>query len=95
MTKTNGNGIMKEGDSVNLTCINGCDSGGFSSCFTWFKNGDPINEGPILYLSNISSTNSGNYSCSLKTQRGTTSGVIHINAECEYWTEDQYFTGSQ
>lgn len=92
MTKPDGNGTIKEGDSVTLTCINGCDGGNLSSVFTWFKNGELINEGPVLYLSNMSSTNSGNYTCSLKTHTGTTSGVINIDVECEYWTQDQHFT---
>ncbi|KAF1379534.1 hypothetical protein PFLUV_G00177050 [Perca fluviatilis] len=80
VTKPNGNGTTKEGDSVNLTCRNSCD-GSKLSAFTWFKNGEPITEGPTLYLSNMSSTNSGNYTCSLKTHTGTTSGVIHIDVE--------------
>uniref|UniRef100_A0A8C9YYT5 Ig-like domain-containing protein n=1 Tax=Sander lucioperca TaxID=283035 RepID=A0A8C9YYT5_SANLU len=71
----------KEGDSVKLTCRNSCDGGNLLSTFTWFKNGEPITEGPTLYLSNMSYTNSGNYTCSLKTHTGTTSGVIHIDVE--------------
>ncbi|KAK2833426.1 hypothetical protein Q5P01_017315 [Channa striata] len=73
----NENETMKEGDSVNLTCINACDS----SALTWFKNGEVINKGPGLYFSNISSTDSGNYTCSLKTQPGVTSRIININVE--------------
>ncbi|XP_040918970.1 B-cell receptor CD22-like isoform X2 [Toxotes jaculatrix] len=80
-TKTNGNRTMKEGDSVNLTCINSCDGGDPSSAFIWFKNGEPISEGPVFYLRNISSTNSGNYTCSLKTHKETTSGIINTDAE--------------
>ncbi|XP_042248308.1 B-cell receptor CD22-like [Thunnus maccoyii] len=79
--KPHGNEMMKEGESVNLICINSCDGINISSAFTWFKNGEPINEGPVLYLSNMSSTSSGNYTCSLKTHTGTTSGVININVE--------------
>ncbi|XP_051244871.1 B-cell receptor CD22 isoform X3 [Dicentrarchus labrax] len=79
MTKPNVNGTVKEGDSINLTCINSCDD--LSSAFTWFKSGEPFSEGPVLYLSNMSSTNSGNYTCSLKTHTGTTSGVINIDVE--------------
>uniref|UniRef100_A0A3B4UBN8 Ig-like domain-containing protein n=1 Tax=Seriola dumerili TaxID=41447 RepID=A0A3B4UBN8_SERDU len=91
VTKTNGNGTMKEGDSVNLTCINSCNGGDLSSAFTWFKNGKAISEGRALYLSNISSTTSGNYTCSITTHKGTSSEVININVEREYWTQDQYF----
>ncbi|XP_022608364.1 B-cell receptor CD22-like [Seriola dumerili] len=81
VTKTNGNGTMKEGDSVNLTCINSCNGGDLSSAFTWFKNGKAISEGRALYLSNISSTTSGNYTCSITTHKGTSSEVININVE--------------
>ncbi|KAA8582598.1 hypothetical protein FQN60_003829 [Etheostoma spectabile] len=81
VTKPNGNRTAKEGDSVNLTCRNGCDGGNLLSTFTWFKNGEPITEGPTLYLSNMSSTNSGNYTCSLKRHTAASSGVIHIDVE--------------
>uniref|UniRef100_A0A8C4HBG4 Ig-like domain-containing protein n=1 Tax=Dicentrarchus labrax TaxID=13489 RepID=A0A8C4HBG4_DICLA len=74
-----GGKTMNEGESVNLTCINSCDD--LSSAFTWFKSGEPFSEGPVLYLSNMSSTNSGNYTCSLKSHTGTTSGVINIDVE--------------
>uniref|UniRef100_A0A3Q1B4E4 Ig-like domain-containing protein n=1 Tax=Amphiprion ocellaris TaxID=80972 RepID=A0A3Q1B4E4_AMPOC len=76
MAKTKGKEAVKEGDSVNVTCINSCDGGNISSVFTWFKDGESINEGPVLYLTNISSANSGNYTCSLKAHRGTTSRVL-------------------
>ncbi|XP_068574394.1 B-cell receptor CD22-like isoform X2 [Cebidichthys violaceus] len=81
VTQPDGNRTTKEGDSMNLTCINVCDHDNLSSAFIWFKNGELIKEGPVLYLSNMSSTNSGNYACSLKTHTGTTSGVIHIDVE--------------
>ncbi|XP_023265812.1 B-cell receptor CD22-like [Seriola lalandi dorsalis] len=64
VTKTNGNRTMKEGDSVNLTCINSCDGGDLSSAITWFKNGKLLNQQSVLFLNKISSTNSGNYTCS-------------------------------
>ncbi|KAE8283231.1 hypothetical protein D5F01_LYC18632 [Larimichthys crocea] len=81
LAKLSGSRSFKEGDSVNMTCTNSCDDGHRSSIFTWLKNGEPIHEGPVLYLSNISSTNNGNYTCSLKTQRATTSEVINIDVE--------------
>ncbi|TKS91985.1 B-cell receptor CD22 B-lymphocyte cell adhesion molecule [Collichthys lucidus] len=81
LAKLNGSRSFKEGDSVNMTCTNSCDGGHRSSIFTWLKNGEPIHEGPVLYVSNISSTNTGNYTCSLKTQRATTSEVINIDVE--------------
>ncbi|XP_041813563.1 B-cell receptor CD22-like [Chelmon rostratus] len=81
VSKHNVNGATKEGDSVKLTCRNGCDGDHLSSAFSWLKNGEIINKGPVLYLSNMSSTNSGNYTCSLKTHTGTTSEIINIDVE--------------
>uniref|UniRef100_A0A3Q3AB48 Ig-like domain-containing protein n=2 Tax=Kryptolebias marmoratus TaxID=37003 RepID=A0A3Q3AB48_KRYMA len=75
---SNEDGTIKEGDSVTLSCTNSCDGDNPSSVFTWFKNGEPINEGKVLDFRNISFANSGNYSCSLKTQRGTTSGIRRV-----------------
>ncbi|XP_033501537.1 B-cell receptor CD22-like [Epinephelus lanceolatus] len=81
VTKPDGNRRTKEGDSVNLTCINSCDGGNLSSAFTWFKNGELINEGPVLYLSNMSTATSGSYTCSLEAHTGTASGVVNIDVE--------------
>ncbi|KAM3598879.1 uncharacterized protein V6R79_023814 [Siganus canaliculatus] len=75
---TSESGPTKEGDSVNLTCINDCD---LSSDFTWLQNKEPIYEGPVLSLSNVSDAHSGNYSCSLKTYPGATSAVTNIDVE--------------
>nr|XP_040048057.1 B-cell receptor CD22-like [Gasterosteus aculeatus aculeatus] len=77
-TRPDGVRATEEGDSVNLTCVNVCDK--HSSAFIWFKNGEPINEGPVLYLNNVSSTNSGNYTCSLR-RHTETSGVLNIDVE--------------
>ena len=90
VTNPDGHRATQEGDSLNLTCTNSCDGGNLSSAFTWFKNGEHINEGSILYLSNMSSENSGNYICSLKTHTGATSGAIYIDVECK-WTQVQHF----
>ncbi|XP_071386631.1 B-cell receptor CD22-like [Centroberyx affinis] len=79
--KPNGEGIMKEGESVNLTCVNGCDGGNHSSAIAWFKDGEPFNEGPVLYIHNMSSTSSGSYACSLKKHTGTLSEVVSIHVE--------------
>uniref|UniRef100_A0AAQ5ZRW2 Ig-like domain-containing protein n=1 Tax=Amphiprion ocellaris TaxID=80972 RepID=A0AAQ5ZRW2_AMPOC len=82
VTKPSEKETMKEGDTVNVTCVNSCDDGRKrSSEFIWFKDGESIIEGPVLHLINMSYTNSGNYTCSLKTHTGTTSGVKHIDVE--------------
>lgn len=76
---------MKEGESVNLTCNNSCDGGEGSSAISWFKDGEHINEGPVLHLNNLTSTSSsGSYACSLKNDPGTLSGVVHVSVGCKY-----------
>ncbi|XP_055366848.1 sialoadhesin-like [Betta splendens] len=77
---TDGDETPKEGDAVKLTCSNQCDVNGLSS-FTWWKDGQLVHEGPVLHLSNISYTDSGNYSCSPNAQRRPTSEVIAIDVE--------------
>uniref|UniRef100_A0A3B4EQ28 B-cell receptor CD22 n=1 Tax=Pundamilia nyererei TaxID=303518 RepID=A0A3B4EQ28_9CICH len=81
MTKLKRHESIQEGDSVNLTCTDRCDVGNFSSVFTWFKNGEYLQDGRVLQLRNVSFTNSGNYTCSLKTGIETTSGVRHVDVE--------------
>lgn len=84
MTKLKRHESIQEGDSVNLTCTDRCDVGNFSSVFIWFKNGEHLQDGRVLQLRNVSFTNSGNYTCSVKTGTGTTSGVLHVDVEREY-----------
>nr|XP_013769096.1 PREDICTED: uncharacterized protein LOC106456368 [Pundamilia nyererei] len=86
MTKLKRHESIQEGDSVNLTCTDRCDVGNFSSVFTWFKNGEYLQDGRVLQLRNVSFTNSGNYTCSLKTGIETTSGVRHVDVELYWWT---------
>uniref|UniRef100_A0A3Q0S8T6 Ig-like domain-containing protein n=1 Tax=Amphilophus citrinellus TaxID=61819 RepID=A0A3Q0S8T6_AMPCI len=78
---------VQEGDSVNLTCTNSCDRRNLSFVFTWFKNGGRLHERQMLHLRNVSFTDSGNYSCSLKADTEATSEVLHVDVECEYCTE--------
>uniref|UniRef100_A0A3B4EQ31 Ig-like domain-containing protein n=1 Tax=Pundamilia nyererei TaxID=303518 RepID=A0A3B4EQ31_9CICH len=80
-TGKSGSTLKIVGDSVNLTCTDRCDVGNFSSVFTWFKNGEYLQDGRVLQLRNVSFTNSGNYTCSLKTGIETTSGVRHVDVE--------------
>ncbi|XP_043955944.1 sialic acid-binding Ig-like lectin 12 isoform X3 [Gambusia affinis] len=72
---------IKEGDSVNLTCKNRCDGEEGSYGYSWFKDGEAINEGQVLHLTNVSSKHSGNYTCSLKMKNGTTSGIVQVDVE--------------
>ncbi|PWA17670.1 hypothetical protein CCH79_00008394, partial [Gambusia affinis] len=72
---------IKEGDSVNLTCKNRCDGEEGSYGYSWFKDGEAINEGQVLHLTNVSSKHSGNYTCSLNMKNGTTSGIVQVDVE--------------
>ncbi|XP_029629927.1 B-cell receptor CD22 isoform X1 [Salmo trutta] len=68
---------IKEGDCVNLTCMNNC-----SSAVMWFRNGKPLQEeSSTLYLCDISFQDSGNYSCSPKHYNRPLSEVIRVNVE--------------
>ncbi|XP_071250607.1 B-cell receptor CD22-like [Salvelinus alpinus] len=68
---------IKEGDCVNLTCMNNC-----SSAVMWFRNGKPLQEeSSTLYLCDISFQDSGNYSCSPKHHNRPLSEVIKVNVE--------------
>lgn len=88
MLLSSGDGPVKEGDSLDLTCRNDCDGDKASSSFTWFKNGLPFWNGTVLGLTSVSSWHSGKYSCSLNEHSGTTSGIQDINVECEYAEHD-------
>ncbi|KAK6312344.1 hypothetical protein J4Q44_G00180080 [Coregonus suidteri] len=77
MTTPKVHGPIKEGDCVNLTCMNNC-----SSAVMWFKNRKPLQEeSSTLYLRDISFQDSGNYSCSPKHHNRPLSDVIRVNVE--------------
>lgn len=92
VTKPKRSRTTEEGDSVSLTCMSACDGSNSSSVFTWFKDGELLHEGSVLHLSNVSTTSSGNYTCSLKTQPGTSSKAINIDVEREYRSKVQQIT---
>uniref|UniRef100_A0A3B3S4C1 Ig-like domain-containing protein n=1 Tax=Paramormyrops kingsleyae TaxID=1676925 RepID=A0A3B3S4C1_9TELE len=80
MTSSGGNGTLREGDSVNLTC----DTGNCSHSqleFTWFKDNQHLPETQsTLQFDPVSYHHSGKYWCALKGYRETESDVILLNS---------------
>nr|XP_023697049.1 B-cell receptor CD22-like isoform X2 [Paramormyrops kingsleyae] len=81
MTSSGGNGTLREGDSVNLTC----DTGNCSHSqleFTWFKDNQHLPETQsTLQFDPVSYHHSGKYWCALKGYRETESDVILLNVQ--------------
>uniref|UniRef100_A0A4W5Q252 B-cell receptor CD22 n=1 Tax=Hucho hucho TaxID=62062 RepID=A0A4W5Q252_9TELE len=87
MTTPKVHGPIKEGDCVNLTCMNNC-----SSAVMWFRNGKPLQEeSSTLYLCDISFQDSGNYSCSPKKVLSTNSPR---NTSVSVWPSSEVLEGS-
>ncbi|XP_037389766.1 uncharacterized protein LOC108415505 [Pygocentrus nattereri] len=80
MIRLSGNGTLKEGDSVNLTCAVNCTLS--SPQFVWFQNTDRLPEsGSVLHLPALTVRNSGNYSCALRNYETFTSEMISLDVE--------------
>ncbi|XP_036414649.1 cell adhesion molecule 4-like [Colossoma macropomum] len=80
MIRLSGNGTLKEGDSVDLTCAVNCSLS--SPQFVWFKNRERLPEsGSVLHLPALTVWNSGNYSCALKNYEAVTSEMISLDVE--------------
>ncbi|KAL6462378.1 hypothetical protein MHYP_G00288000 [Metynnis hypsauchen] len=78
MIRLSGNGTLKEGDSVNLTCAVNCTLS--SPQFVWFKNGNRLHQsGSVLHLPGLTVWNSGKYSCALKNYEAFTSEMISLD----------------
>ncbi|XP_026989107.2 uncharacterized protein LOC113634380 [Tachysurus fulvidraco] len=77
-----GNGTLKQGDSLNLTCDVSCTH--TSSQFVWSKNNQSLNtSGPVLHFPALTLRDSGDYTCTWGT--GETSGSktisLHVGGE--------------
>uniref|UniRef100_A0A3B4CBZ4 Sc:d156 n=1 Tax=Pygocentrus nattereri TaxID=42514 RepID=A0A3B4CBZ4_PYGNA len=80
MIRLSGNGTLKEGDSVNLTCAENCTLS--SPQFVWFKNKERLPEsGSVLHLPALTVRNSGNYSCALRNHENFTSEMISLDVK--------------
>ncbi|XP_046733543.1 uncharacterized protein LOC124403808 [Silurus meridionalis] len=80
LIRLSGNGTFKPGDSLNLTCDVNCTQS--SSQFVWSKNNELLPEsGAVLHFPALTLRDSGNYTCTWKTN--TTSGSKTISLQVE------------
>ncbi|XP_047664548.1 uncharacterized protein LOC113658007 isoform X6 [Tachysurus fulvidraco] len=80
LIRLSGNGTLKQGDSLNLTCDVNCTH--TSSQFVWSKNNQSLNtSGPVLHFPALTLRDSGDYTCTWGT--GETSGSETISLHVE------------
>ncbi|KAI5611864.1 hypothetical protein C0J50_0532, partial [Silurus asotus] len=74
------NGTFKPGDSLNLTCDVNCTQS--SSQFVWSKNNELLPEsGAVLHFPALTLRDSGNYTCTWKTNTTSESKTISLQVE--------------
>ncbi|KAM9431833.1 uncharacterized protein Hap1MRO34_002972 isoform 1-T2 [Clarias gariepinus] len=82
LIRLSGNGTLKQGDSLNLTCDVTCTHS--SSQFVWSKNNEQLNtSGPVLHFPALTVRDSGNYTCTWKTNETSGSKTISLQVEGE------------
>ncbi|XP_053343346.1 uncharacterized protein LOC128513822 [Clarias gariepinus] len=80
LMRLSGNGTLKQGDSLNLTCDVNCTHS--SSQFVWSKNNEQLNtSGPVLHFPALTVRDSGNYTCTWKTNETSGSKTISLQVE--------------
>ncbi|XP_047664554.1 uncharacterized protein LOC113658004 [Tachysurus fulvidraco] len=80
LIRLSGNGTLKQGDSLNLTCDVNCTH--TSSQFVWSKNNQSLyTSGPVLHFPALTLRDSGDYTCTWGT--GETSGSKTISLHVE------------
>ncbi|KAM9431832.1 B-cell receptor CD22-like [Clarias gariepinus] len=80
LIRLSGNGTLKQGDSLNLTCDVNCTHS--SSQFVWSKNNEQLNtSGPVLHFPALTVRDSGNYTCTWKTKETSGSKTISLQVE--------------
>ncbi|GAA6110684.1 uncharacterized protein LOC113658003, partial [Tachysurus ichikawai] len=80
LIRLSGNGTLKQGDFLNLTCDVNCTH--TSSQFVWSKNNQRLNtSGPVLHFPALTVRDSGDYTCTWGT--GETSGSETISLQVE------------
>ncbi|XP_060717916.1 uncharacterized protein LOC132840359 isoform X2 [Tachysurus vachellii] len=80
LIRLSGNGTLKQGDSLNLTCDVNCTH--TSSQFVWSKNNQSLNtSGPVLHFPALTVRDSGNYTCTWGTGETSRSETISLHVE--------------
>ncbi|XP_053467225.1 uncharacterized protein LOC128599544 [Ictalurus furcatus] len=80
LIRLSGNGTLKQGDSLNLTCDVNCTQS--SSQFVWSKNNERLPEsGPVLHFPAVTVRDSGSYTCTWKTSMTSGSETISLLVE--------------
>ncbi|KAK3515595.1 hypothetical protein QTP70_024624 [Hemibagrus guttatus] len=86
LIRLSGNGTLKQGDSLNLTCDVNCTH--TSSQFVWSKNNQRLDtSGPVLHFPALTVRDSGNYTCTWKTGETSGSETISLHVEGENPTQ--------
>ncbi|XP_026989087.2 basigin-like [Tachysurus fulvidraco] len=82
LIRLSGNGTLKQGDSLNLTCDVNCTH--TSSQFVWSKNIQSLNtSGPVLHFPALTLRDSGDYTCTWETNETSGSETISLHVEGE------------
>ncbi|XP_053083796.1 sialoadhesin-like [Pangasianodon hypophthalmus] len=82
LIRLSGNGTLKQGDSLNLTCDVNCTHS--SSQFVWSKHNEQLNtSGPVLHFPALTVRDSGNYTCTWETNEASGSETISLQVEGE------------
>ncbi|XP_060756603.1 uncharacterized protein LOC132867647 [Neoarius graeffei] len=85
LIRLSGNGTLKQGDSLNLMCDVTCTHS--SSQFMWSKNNELLPEsGPVLHFPALTVRDSGNYTCTWKTNEASESETISLHVEGGRWS---------
>ncbi|XP_047664558.1 uncharacterized protein LOC113658033 isoform X4 [Tachysurus fulvidraco] len=78
LIRLSGNGTLKQGDSLNLTCDVSCTH--TSSQFVWSKNNQSLNtSGPVLHFPALTLRDSGDYTCTWGTGETSRSETISLH----------------
>ncbi|XP_047006194.1 uncharacterized protein LOC128628636 isoform X2 [Ictalurus punctatus] len=82
LIRLSGNGTLKQGDSLNLTCDVNCTQS--SSQFVWSKNNIQLNtSGRVLHFPAVTVRDSGSYTCTWETNMTSGSEMISLLVEGE------------
>lgn len=77
---------VTEGGFAELTCSTRCTLSG-SLTYVWYKNGQPHRHSTgrkYLYLTSVSTEDSGNYSCAVSGKEQLISSSLLIDVRCMY-----------